>query len=157
MNKPEFRRLSVNKLFSSATLIVILLILSGCTTFKRFTYEGFNRDEWQYPAQVVDSLGIRQGDHIADLGSGSGYFTFSLAKAVGPTGKVYAVDVDSKMNEYLAKRVKKEGYGNIEIILAKYDDPLLPESGVDLIFICNTYHHLENRVSYFTTVITDCP
>jgi ubiquinone/menaquinone biosynthesis C-methylase UbiE len=152
MNKPELLRLSVNKLFLNATLIAILLILSGCTTLKRFSYEGFNRDEWQYPVQVVDSLEILPGDRIADIGSGSGYFALPLSKAVGPAGKVYAVDVDSKMNEYLAERVKKEGYGNIEIILAKYDDPLLPESGVGLIFICNTYHHLEDRVNYFTTV-----
>lgn len=133
-------------------LLLLLVLIASCTTLKRFTYEGFNRDEWQHPAQVVDSLEIRQGDKVADLGSGSGYFTFHLTKAVGTTGKVYAVDIDSKMNEYLSRRIKKEGYGNIEIINAEYDDPLLPESEFDLIFICNTYHHLENQVVYFTNV-----
>lgn len=123
-------------------LVLILLLYAGCNSLKRFAYEGINRDEWQHPDQVIRSLDIRPGDRIADLGSGSGYFTGRLAAAVGPTGRVYAVDVDPGMTEYLAQRVRDEGYENVEIILAEYHDPLLPESGVDLIFTCNTYQHL---------------
>ena len=135
------------------TIVLLLLLLgNGCTDLKRLAYEGFNRDEWQAPAQIIRSLELAPGDQIADLGSGSGYFTFRLADAVGPAGKVYAVDVDRGMNEYLAKRAREEGYKNIAVILAKYDDPLLPDSGVDLIFTCNTYHHLKDRVVYFTKV-----
>lgn len=130
----------------------MVTLSAGCTTLKRITYEGFNRDGWQRPAEVIDSLGMRPGDHVADLGSGSGYFTLSLARAVGQSGKVYAVDVDAGINEYLAKRLREEGLENVEIILAEYHDPLLPESGVDLIFICNTYHHIEDRIVYFADV-----
>ena len=53
------------------------------------------------------------------------------------------------MNDYVANRARQEGHSNIEVILAKPDDPLLPESGIDIIFTPNTYHHLENRPAYF--------
>lgn len=134
--------------FGTAALAAFL-VLAGCTTLKNYTYEGFGRDGWQQSEKVVQSLAIKPGDRIADLGSGSGYFTFRLSQAVGPAGKVYAVDVDEDMLEDFADRVKKDGYRNIEKILAKYDDPSLPESGVDLIFTSNVYHHIEARAAYF--------
>lgn len=133
-------------------LVLILLVSvagTGCTSFKRWVNEGFGRDGWQHREEVLQALHVKDGQFVADLGSGSGYFTFLLAKAVGPGGKVYAVDVDPGMNDYVASRAREEGYTNIDVILAKPDDSLLPESGVDLIFTCITYHHLENRVAYF--------
>jgi len=132
-----------------AAALAALLLLAGCTTLKKWAYEGFGRDAWQQPEKVVQSLAIEPGDRIADLGSGGGYFTFRLSRAVGPTGKVYAVDVDKDMLEDLAESVKKDGYLNIDKVLAKYDDPSLPESGVDLIFTSNVYHHIEARAKYF--------
>lgn len=128
--------------------LAALLLLAGCTTLKKCAYEGFGRDAWQQPEKVVQSLAIKPGDRIADLGSGGGYFTFRLSQTAGPTGKVYAVDVDKDMLEDLAERAKKDDYGNIEKVLAKYDDPSLPES-VDLIFTSNVYHHIEARAKYF--------
>lgn len=129
--------------------LAVLVLLAGCTALKKCAYEGFGRDGWQQPEKVVQSLALKPGDRIADLGSGGGYFTFRLSQAVGPTGKVYAVDVDQDMLEDLAERAKKDGYGNIEKVLAKYDDPSLPESGVDLIFTSNVYHHIDARAKYF--------
>ena len=126
-----------------------LIALAGCATLKQCAYEGFSRNQWQQPERVIQSLGIKPGDHVADLGSGGGYFTFRLGKAVGPTGKVYAVDIDRDMTDLVAKQAKQENAGNIEVILAKPDDSLLPDSGIDLIFTVDTYHHIGNRVSYF--------
>jgi arsenite methyltransferase len=134
---------------SYTAALAVLLLLAGCATLKKCAYEGFGRDTWQKPEQVVQSLGIRPGDRVADLGSGGGYFTFRLSQAVGPTGKLYAVEVDKDMLENLAELAKKDGYGNIEPIVAKYDDPSLPGSGVNLIFTSNVYHHIEGRVKYF--------
>ncbi len=131
------------------TLIVLLITCAGCTDVKRWAYEGFDRDEWQHPEEVIQALTIKPEEQIADLGSGSGYFTFRLADAVGPSGQVYAVDIDADMNAHLAKRLQEKGYKNIQVMLAKPHDPGLPENGVDLIFSANTYHHLENRPSYF--------
>jgi arsenite methyltransferase len=130
--------------------LLLFLLLAGCTKLKQCAYEGVGRDEWQKPDEVIRALAINPGDHVADLGSGGGYFTFRLAEAVGEQGKVYAVDVDQALNEALAKRAKQEGFANVEVILAKVDDPLLPKSGVDLIFTSNTYHHLQDRARYFT-------
>lgn len=132
--------------------LLILFLVVGCARLKQCAYEGFTRDQWQQRDRVIESLQIRPGDRVADIGSGGGYFVFSLAKAVGPDGKVYAVDVDEEMNDLVAQRAKKEGVGNVEVILAKPDDPLLPAPGVDLIFTSNTYHHIGNRVNYFANL-----
>ncbi len=127
-----------------------VVALTSCTGFKRWAYERGDRDAWQHPERVIAALGIAPGQRVADLGSGGGYFTFHLADAVKPAGIVYAVDVDTAMNEDLARRVRKAGYENIEIVMASYEDPKIPGGGVDLIFTSNTYHHVtENRREYF--------
>lgn len=131
-----------------ALILLFALALGGCATLKRCAYEGINRDEWQKPEEIIRALEIQPGRVIADLGSGSGYFTFRLANAVGPSGKVFAVDIDQELNQYVRDRALAEARKNIEVILAKPDDALLPQS-VDLIFTSNTYHHIRERVSYF--------
>jgi len=128
------------------------LLCAGCAGLKQCAYEGLSRDEWQQPQRVIQSLQILPGATIADLGAGSGYFTFLLAQAAGPTGKVYAVDIDNDMTELVARKAKEQGLQNVEVILAKLNDSLLPEGRVDLIFTSNTYHHIENRVAYFAAL-----
>jgi len=134
------------------SLVLACCLLVSCGKLKQWAYEGINRDQWQQPEKVIAALQIRPGDQVADLGAGGGYFTFKLANAVGPTGKVYAVDVDREMTDLIARQAQKDSVPNVEAILARADDPLLPKSGVDLIFTSNTYHHIENRVAYFTNL-----
>lgn len=126
-----------------------LLVSAGCSGISRTFMNASWRDRWQQPEVVIHSLALQPGSHVADLGAGGGYFTFRLADAVGPTGKVYAVDIDKGNLEYIANQATKRGYRNVETILAKPEDPLLPTAGVDLIFTCNTYHHLTDRTAYF--------
>ncbi len=133
----------------STAAVLVAALCAGCTQLKTFAYEGFGRDRWQQPDTVIEALQLQPGDQVADLGSGAGYFTFRLARAVGPTGHVYAVDVDKGLLEYTEERAHDEGFANVSAILARYEDPLLPTDGVDMIFTSNTYHHLENRVAYF--------
>jgi ubiquinone/menaquinone biosynthesis C-methylase UbiE len=137
-----------------AALLIACALFAGCAELKQWAYEGFNRDRWQQPEKVIAALQLRPGDHIADLGAGGGYFTFRLATAVGPAGKVLAVDVDREMTDLIAQRAKTDGVKNIEPILAKHDDPLLPKAGIDLIFTSNTYHHIDNRGAYFKNLQT---
>ena len=134
---------------SRRLLVLVTALLAGCTTVKRFMYEGGGRDAWQQPDRVVRALALAPGARVADLGAGGGYFTFRLADAVGPTGRVYAVDVDEGLLAYVAKEATARGHRNVETVRAATGDPLLPEDGVDLIFTCDTYHHLAERSAYF--------
>ncbi len=129
-------------------VVLAAVALSACTAVKRCAYESGDRDAWQKPDEVVRALELGPGARVADLGSGGGYFTFRLAEAVGPAGKVFAVDVDEGMNAYVRDEAAKRGIAQVADVLAAYDDPRIPEP-VDLIFTSNTYHHLENRPAYF--------
>jgi len=111
------------------------------------------RDQYQKPSQVVEALGLKPGMAVADLGSGSGYFTRRLVEAVTETGMVYAIDVEQEMLTYTKESlVHLHIPFTAEFILARPDSPKLPVESVDLIFVCNTYHHLENRATYFSNV-----
>ncbi len=107
------------------------------------------RNAWQKPEEVVAKLGLKPGETVADIGAGSGYFTVRLARAVGPSGKVYAVDIDPGMLEYIRQRAKKDHLENIQTILAGAHDPKLAPASVDLIFICDTLHHISEREKYY--------
>ncbi len=110
-------------------------------------FEDESRREWQKPREVLDTLGIFEGDTVADLGAGTGYFTGILTSHVGATGKVYAVDLEQALLDH----IKTRSDGRQEVItpiLAAPDDPKLPASGVDLILVVNTWHHIENRSKY---------
>jgi ubiquinone/menaquinone biosynthesis C-methylase UbiE len=108
-----------------------------------------SRDAWQKPEEVVAKLGLKPGEAVADIGAGSGYFSVRLARAVGPSGKVYAVDIDAAMLKYLEQRAKGEQLGNIQTVLSDPHDPKLAPASVDLIFICDTLHHISERDKYF--------
>lgn len=133
-------------------LATAVVSLAGCASLKRWAYEGGDRDSWQKPTTVIASLQLKAGDSVADIGAGSGYFTSHLADAVGPKGRVFAVDIDEDMIALLRQRVADEGRDNVEIIAARPDDPTLPPESVDLIFTCNTYHHIEGRPAYFANI-----
>jgi len=107
------------------------------------------RDQWQMPEEVIDKLELKLGDDVADLGAGSGYFTVRLARAVGPSGRVYAVDTDPRMLAYIERRAEEDQLDNIQTILADPDDPKLGSASVDLIFLCNVLHHISNRGRYY--------
>ena len=129
-------------------VVLLCCLIASCGR----AYQAIDRDQWQQPDKVIAALRIQPGAEIADLGAGGGYFTFRLAKAAGPSGKVNAVDIDPSTNESIAAQAKKDDIKNIITILAKPIDPQLPNSGVDLIFTSNTYHHIDDRVVYFTNL-----
>jgi ubiquinone/menaquinone biosynthesis C-methylase UbiE len=133
-----------------AAASTVLVVLASCAIVKKYAYEGPGRDETQQPARVVSELALSPGDRVADLGAGGGYFTFRLADAVGPSGKVYAVDVDPDMTELVSEMAEERRADQVEVILAKPHDPMLPEGRVDLVFSANTYHEISDRVTYFT-------
>ena len=139
---------------TSALLTALTLLLAGCVGLKRCAYEGIGRDRWQQPERVIAALSLERGAQVADIGSGTGYFTFRLADAAGPEGRVYAVDIDEQLVEHLAERARDEGYPTVESVLAAPDDPRLEPGSIDLVFTCNTFHHIEDRIAYFARVRT---
>lgn len=109
-----------------------------------------SRDAWQRPEAVLDFIGLTPDARVADLGAGTGYFAVRLARRV-PRGQVLASDVEPDMVRYLGERAAKEGLANLVPVQGKPDDPALPEA-VDVAFMCNVYHHIEDRTGYFRTL-----
>ena len=89
---------------------------------------------------------------VADIGAGSGYFTLRFARHVGATGAVLAVDVSQPMLDEVRKRATVASLGTVRPVLARPDDPLLPDAGVDVVFICDTWHHIEQRPAYLAKI-----
>jgi ubiquinone/menaquinone biosynthesis C-methylase UbiE len=115
--------------------------------------EDSKRAEWQQPGEVVAKLGLKPGDAVADLGAGSGYFTLLFAKAVGPRGKVYAIDVLPEMLDYIRQRTQDSGLKKIQLVRALPHDPQLPPASMDVIFLCDTLHHIADRATYYPLLI----
>jgi predicted methyltransferase len=88
----------------------------------------------------MDALGVAAGQAVADIGSGSGYFTFHLAQRVGPRGKVFAVEIDEGELKRIRRRAEKEGLGQIQTVRGEPDDPKLPVGTLDSILVMNAYH-----------------
>lgn len=112
-------------------------------------FEPAERDTWQKPNEVLEALALKNGTVVADIGAGSGYFTRRFARAVAPNGKVYAVDIAADILGYLKEQADKQNIHNIETIVSREDDPMLPGSSVDLAFFCDTTHHIANRVNFY--------
>ena len=106
------------------------------------------RDAYQKPHEVVHALGLKPGEIIADIGAGSGYFTFHLARHVGDKGKVYAVDVSPEMILHINRRTREQKANNVVALLADPDDPLLPDRSVNRFFFSDSWHHIDNQTKY---------
>jgi arsenite methyltransferase len=104
--------------------------------------------------QVLADLSLRPGMIIADIGAGSGLFSRPLAKAVAPGGKVYAVDIQQELLDYINKRDAEEHISNIQPVLGEFDDPKLPARDVDFAFINDVLHHIEHRAVYLKALGT---
>ena len=106
------------------------------------------RDAYQKPYEVLAALNLKPGEVIADIGAGSGYFTFRLAHHLGAKGKVYAADVSPDMIRHINRRIRDLKANNIVSVLADPDDPLLPDQSVNRFFVCDVWHHVENQTKY---------
>ena len=108
------------------------------------------RDAYQKPHEVLTALNLKPGEVVADIGAGSGYFTFRLSHFVGDKGKVYAVDVSPDMILHINRRIRETKVTNVVTILADADDPLLPDRSVNRFFICDVWHHVDNQTKYLS-------
>ncbi len=106
------------------------------------------RDAYQKPDEVVKALALREGEVVADIGAGSGYFALRFARAVGEKGRVYAVDISPDMVRHLNRRLRDAGVRNVFSVLSDPDDPLLTDASVDRFVIVDTWHHVEDQAKY---------
>jgi ubiquinone/menaquinone biosynthesis C-methylase UbiE len=113
--------------------------------------EGADRVARMQVPRVVQALGLSPGMKAADIGSGSGLFTRPIARAVQPGGVAYAVDIDAALLKIVARSAEEQGIGNIRTVVAAAGDPKLPEP-VDVIFICDTLHHIGDQGPYLKTL-----
>jgi len=106
------------------------------------------RDAWQKPDDVLNALHLQRSDRVADLGAGTGYFSVRIAKLV-PDGKLFAVDIEPDMLRHLRQRAHHDNLTVLLPVLASAESANLPEP-VDLVLVVDTYHHIDNRVAYFS-------
>jgi len=143
---------SLKRSFPILIWLILALTTAGCSGLAKVDVGRVltsGRDGWQYPERVIESLEIQPGDRVAEIGAGSGYWLPWLSEAVGTEGRVYAVEVDSKLVEKLESFVAEHELRNVEVILGAYDDPRLPDGTIDLAMTVLTYHHIDGQVEYF--------
>lgn len=166
MNKTLFKK---NRFPYFILFFILICLLAGCAghqkqahpaTQQKFDDIGFwvkafenpERDKWQKPDEVVKSLNLKPGDVVVDIGAGTGYFTRHFAVAVGPEGKAVGLDISPSMVKHMNEDAHKLNLKNYEARVVQTDDPGLEPNSVDVVFLCNTYHHIESRADYFRKI-----
>ncbi len=139
-------------------LAVIMFISSAVSSYSQdkssFTEpRDERRNRIQPPEKIMDTIGLKPGMAIGDIGAGRGRFAVWFADRVGESGKVFANDINSNSLEYLKKRCDRHGFKNVKTVPGKVDDPCLPKSQLDIAFMIGTYHHLEKPVELMRNVI----
>ncbi len=143
----------------SASVIAAAVILS-LTVFKEKIKSAFyighmesdNRIRQMNIDRIMDRLNIRRGDRVADIGAGSGLFSRKLSSLVSSGGKVYSVEINKELLMHIDEVNEKENIKNIQTVLAGEDDPGIP-GPVDLVFICDTFHYMDNQERYIGKLV----
>jgi predicted methyltransferase len=107
----------------------------------RFERDG--RDAYDHREQILAAIGLKPGMTVGDIGAGTGLFTRLFAKEVGPTGKVYAVDIAANFVKHIEQQAQAAGLANVVGVVCRPDDVMLPPESIDLAYICDVYHHFE--------------
>ena len=129
----------MRRLKHAALFVVAALSLAGSAFAQQDERE---REKVERVPDVLTALGVRDGAHVADLGSADGFYTLRIAKAVAPSGKAYAIDIEQKSLDKLRERAEKDAITNVEIILSEPADPKLPAGALDAVLIRNAYHEM---------------
>ncbi len=137
-----YRRQHLRALAMLLAALATLVPLSACAQ-----NSGPARDKWQHPEEVMDALGLRRGNVVADIGCGKGYFVFHFADRVGPAGRVEAEDVKQSALSFITDEAAREGLHQIAVIQGTPDDPYLAPHSLDVAFAMDTYHEWHEHAS----------
>lgn len=107
------------------------------------SFEGESREIYAKREQIADLLNLKPGMDVADIGAGTGFFSRLMAKRVAPEGTVYGVDISENFIEHMKKTAKEEGITNMKVVMCDEKSTHLDAESVDVVFICDTYHHFE--------------
>lgn len=110
------------------------------------------REDEEHPSAAITSLKLRPGDVVADLGCGTGYFSWRLAQQVGRQGVVYGVDIQPEMLALLAKKMADRGVQNVRGVLGTNTDPKLPAGALDLVIMVDVYHEFDHPYEMMTNL-----
>ncbi|NIM50468.1 MAG: class I SAM-dependent methyltransferase [Gemmatimonadales bacterium] len=133
------RRISAGQI-SVLPLVLASLLLPASAGAQ---VERTHRDEWQKVEEIFAAMDLDEGDRVADVGAGGGFFTFRLSPIVGPQGKVFAQDIDGGVLREVREAAQREAMDNIETVLGVRDDPRLPPTSLDAVLIVNAYHEMD--------------
>jgi ubiquinone/menaquinone biosynthesis C-methylase UbiE len=118
---------------------------------ERFEKQG--REIWDRRDEIVEKVGLKPGESVADVGAGTGFFSFLFSKRVGEKGTVYSVDILPEFVEAIRKDAAARGLANVKPVLCKADSVELPPASIDAAFVCDTYHHFEYPKSTLASIL----
>jgi ubiquinone/menaquinone biosynthesis C-methylase UbiE len=135
------------------------IILTSLLIVTPFLVKCQNPDAWearhnrkQPPEKVMNAIGVKEGMQVAEVGAGRGRYVVHMAKRVGPDGQVFANDIDKGALDYIEQRCERDNIPNVTTILGEVTDPQLPEGKLDLVYIVNTYHHLDDKIGLMKNI-----
>jgi ubiquinone/menaquinone biosynthesis C-methylase UbiE len=129
-----------------------LLLLLSIPTLARAQVADDSREKSEKVNEILDALQAGPGRQIADVGAGEGFYSIRIARAVGPTGRVAAVDVSEKYLEKLRARLQQDNVTNVDVVVGAVDDPRLAAGGFDAVLIYNAYHEMTTPEPILTAI-----
>ncbi len=140
----------INKMKQFLCMIPLFLITVSCHSqdqWKNIYTENAwkERDQWQRASEIIDLLKLSKGSKVADVGCHEGYMTVKLARVVGSTGKVFAVDVQQNRLDKLNAHLKDMGITNVVTVTGDYDNPYLEPNSLNGALIIDTYHEMDDH------------
>ncbi len=136
-----------------SAMLSAAFLLHAAAPSMQAAYQSESRDKIEQPEKVMEVTGVKPGMVIGEVGAGSGYFTFWLARGVGEGGKIYANDIDSYGLSRIERRMTDEKVTNIETVLGTVDDPRLPIASLDMVFMVNAFHDLEKPIELLAKLL----
>jgi len=140
----------------STSLLTRFNVLASAATLTLLTATAAlaqsGRETWQPPGKIMDAVGVEAGMRIGEAGAGRGYFTFPLARRVGPEGVVYANDISRSSLDVIRSRAREEGLANIRVVEGEVEDPRFPEQDLDMVVMVYVLHMLEKPVEFMVNV-----